>query len=189
MRGRPASGATFLGPRKPLNRPAQPKIGTKNGQAPHALRQDLGRPSGRRAAGRHLPHLYRPPSRPRGDEPAGLRGAAPGRPQGARAGEDAGRGRPQRADHRPHQAQSRSGERRADRLSGARTPSCSASNISTSSTSARASSTSSAPSRALRCPAPPSCAATATPRPTARSARSPTASAPRRSSMCWRRRR
>ena len=30
---------------------------------PHPLRQDLGRPSGRRAAGRHLPALYRPASR------------------------------------------------------------------------------------------------------------------------------
>ena len=34
-------------------------------------------------------HLYRPPSRARGDEPAGVRGAAPAGPQGARAGEDA----------------------------------------------------------------------------------------------------
>ena len=39
--------------------------------------------------------------------PAGLRRAARHRPQGARAGEDAGRGRPQRPDHRPLQAQSR----------------------------------------------------------------------------------
>ena len=70
-----------------------------------------------------------------------------------------------------------------------RTPRNSASNITTSSTSARASSTSSAPSRALPCPAPPSSAATATPRRMARSARWRTASAPPRSSMCWRRRR
>ena len=33
------------------------------------------------------PHLYRPPPRPRGDEPAGLRGLAAGRAQGARAAE------------------------------------------------------------------------------------------------------
>ena len=54
-----------------------------------------------RGRGRHLPALHRPPSRPRGDQPAGLRGPAHDRPQGARAREDAGRGRPQRADHRP----------------------------------------------------------------------------------------
>ena len=50
-------------------------------------------------------------------EPAGVRRVAPDRPQGPRAGEDAGGGRPQRADLRPQPAQSRSGERRADRLS------------------------------------------------------------------------
>src|SRR6478672_10784916 len=65
----------------------------------------------------------------------------------------------------------------------------SASNISTPSTSARASCTSSGRSRASLCPAPPSCAATATPPRTAPSARSPTASALRKSSTCWRRRR
>ena len=52
------------------------------------------RPPGRR----HLPALYRPPPRPRGDQPAGLRGPAHDRPQGPASGEDAGRGRPQRAD-------------------------------------------------------------------------------------------
>ncbi len=52
-------------------------------------------------AGRHLPHLYRPPSRPRGDQPAGLRRTASDRPQGARAGKDARRRRPQCADDRP----------------------------------------------------------------------------------------
>ena len=87
-------------------------------KAAHPLRQDLGRPSGRRAAGRHLPALHRPPSGARGDEPAGVRGPAPVGPQGARAGEDAAGGRPQRADHRPQPAQSRPGERGADRLSG-----------------------------------------------------------------------
>lgn len=45
------------------------------------------------------------------------------------------------------------------------------------------------PEQALRCPAPPSSAVTATPRRMARSARSRTASAPPRSSTCWRRRR
>ena len=45
------------------------------------------------------------------------------------------------------------------------------------------------PEQALRCPAPRSCAATATPRRTARAARSRTASAPPKSSTCWRRRR
>ena len=133
--------------------------------------------------------LHRPPSRARGDEPAGLRGPAHDGPQGARAGKDAGRGRPQRADHRPPPAASpiRKAPTRSTRWR--RTPRISASNISTSTTSARASSTSSGPSRASRCRAPPSCAATATPPRTAPSARWPTASARRRSSMCWRRRR
>ncbi len=53
----------------------------------------------------------------------------------------------------------------------------------------RASSTSSAPSRASRCPARRSSAATATPPRTAAWARWPSASAPARSSTCWRRRR
>ena len=64
----------------------------------HTLRQDLGRPCGQRRAGRHVAPLYRPPSGPRGDQPAGLRGPAAGRPQGARARKDARRRRPQRAD-------------------------------------------------------------------------------------------
>src|SRR6185503_5295888 len=75
------------------------------GQAAYALRQDLGRPSGGRAAGRDLSHLHRSPSRARGHEPAGIRGAAPHRPQGARAGKDALRGRPQCADHQSQPAQ------------------------------------------------------------------------------------
>ena len=58
-----------------------------------------------------MPALHRPPPRPRGDEPAGLRGAAHDRPQGARAREDARRRRPQRADHRPLARHRRSGER------------------------------------------------------------------------------
>ena len=36
-----------------------------------------------------MPHLYRPPPRARGDEPAGVRGPAAHRPQGARARQDA----------------------------------------------------------------------------------------------------
>ena len=51
-------------------------------------------------------HLHRPPPRPRGDEPAGLRGPAHDRPQGARAGEDARRRRPQHPDDRPQPAAS-----------------------------------------------------------------------------------
>src|SRR5712692_3095953 len=62
-------------------------------------------------ARRHLSHLYRPPSRARGDEPAGLRGLAPLRPQGSRTGKDALRRRSQRADHRPQSAQPGSGKR------------------------------------------------------------------------------
>ena len=56
-------------------------------------------------------------------------------------------------------------------------------------TPSRASSMSSGPSRASRCPARRSSAVTATPPATAGSARWPSASAPARSSMCWRRRR
>ena len=100
-----------------------------------------------------------------------------------------GRGRSQRADHRPQPAEPRPGKRRRRSPIWRRTPSCSASNITTSSTSARASATSSAPSRASRCRASRWSAATATPRRTARSARWPTASAPPRSSTCWRPRR
>ena len=80
----------------------------------HAVRQDLERPSGSRSRRRHLPALYRPPSGPRGDLAAGLRRPARDRPQGSRAGEDAGGGRPQHPDHRSLQAQSRSGKHRAD---------------------------------------------------------------------------
>ena len=56
---------------------------------------------------RHLVHEVTSPQAFEGLRTAG--------PQGACAGQDAGRGRPQRADHRPQQAQSRSGKRRADR--------------------------------------------------------------------------
>ena len=87
---------------------------------------------------------------------------------------------------KPHR---RSGKRGADRRPRRERQASSASNITTSSTSGRASSTSSGRSRASPCPARPSSAATATPRPMAPSARSPMASAPRRSSMCWRPRR
>ena len=161
---------------------------SNDGQTSHPLRQDLDRPPRRRAAGRHLPHLYRPASGARGDEPAGVRGLRlAGRKVHA----------PEKTlcvvDHNVPTTDrtSRIPIRRARRRSpiSPRTPSCSGSNISTSSTSARASSTSSGRSRASRCPAPRSSAATATPPPTARSARSPTASARRKSSMCWRRRR
>ena len=47
------------------------------------VREDLGRPSRRPAGGRHLPTLHRPASGPRGDQPAGLRGPAADRTQGA----------------------------------------------------------------------------------------------------------
>ena len=65
-----------------------------------AVRQDFRRPRRRPAAGRHLHPLHRPPSRARGDEPAGVRGPAHGQAQGACAREDAGRGRPQHRHHR-----------------------------------------------------------------------------------------
>ena len=43
---------------------ASPAASERHGQAAHAVREDLGRTSGRRAAGRHLPPLHRPPPRP-----------------------------------------------------------------------------------------------------------------------------
>ena len=69
----------------------------RNGQngTQDALRQDLRRPRRLAAAGRHVHPLCRPPPRARGDEPAGVRGPEAGEAQGARAREDAGRGRPQ----------------------------------------------------------------------------------------------
>ena len=70
-------------------------------ESAHAVPEDLGRASRRRAAGRHLPPLHRPAPRPRGDQPAGLRGPAPDRPQGAPPRRDPGGARPQRADQRP----------------------------------------------------------------------------------------
>ena len=107
----------------------------------------------------------------------------------ARAGEDLAGGRPQRPDHRPHQAQSGSGKRGADRLSGRERQAVRARIFRRVRQPAGHRPHHRARSRALRCPAPRSCAATATPRPMAPSGRWPTASAPRRSSMCWRRRR
>ena len=62
---------------------------------------------GRAAGRRHLPALHRPPSGPRGHQPAGLRGPARDRAQGAPARRDARRPRPQRADHRPLQGHRR----------------------------------------------------------------------------------
>ncbi len=173
----------------PIYRAGSVEFRSSYGQAAHPLRQDLGRPSGGRAAGRHLPDLHRPPPRPRGDLAAGVRGAAPVRPQGARAGEDAAAS--STTTCRPPTATCPIRIRKARRRSSIspRTPSCSGSNTTTSSTSGRASSTSSAPSRASPCRASRWSAATAIPRPTARSARSPTASARPRSSTCWRRRR
>ena len=56
-----------------------------HGRSQDAVRQDLGRARRRAAGGRHLPALHRPPSGPRGDQPAGLRGPAPDRAQGAPA--------------------------------------------------------------------------------------------------------
>ena len=55
-----------------------------NEQADHPLRQDLGRPRRRRRRRRHQPHLHRSPPRPRGDQPAGVRGPPHGRAQGPR---------------------------------------------------------------------------------------------------------
>ena len=68
-------------------------------------------------------HLHRPPPRARGDEPAGLRGAAHGRPQGPRAGEDRGGARPQRADRRrPGPRHRERGEPHPGRDAAGRTP-------------------------------------------------------------------
>ena len=88
-------------------------------RAADALRKDLGRACRRAARRRHLPDLYRPASRPRSDQPAGVRGAARGRAQRAAARSDAGGARPQSADHAARRC------RRAadpDRRSGERQP-------------------------------------------------------------------
>ena len=60
-------------------------------EAAHAVRQDLGQPRRGEAPGRDVHPLHRPPSAPRGDQPAGVRGPAPGRAQAAPAGSDASR--------------------------------------------------------------------------------------------------
>ena len=59
----------------------------------HRIREDLGRPRAR-----ERPALRRPAPRPRGHEPAGVRGAAAGRPHRAAARSHDRDGRPQRAD-------------------------------------------------------------------------------------------
>ena len=76
-------------------------------QAPHPVRQGMGQPRRRASAGRHLRALHRPAPRARGDQPAGLRGAAAGRAQGAPAGCDARGGGPQHPDLRPPRRASR----------------------------------------------------------------------------------
>ena len=63
-----------------------------------AVREDLGRARRRRAAGRAGAALRRPPPRPRGDEPAGVRVAAARGPAGAAARPDDRDDGPQRAD-------------------------------------------------------------------------------------------
>ena len=118
--------------------------------------------------------------------PQAFEGLRNNRPQGAPPGTDPGGGRPQCADQGPRQRHHRSGIAASRSRPWKRTPRNSASNISRWTISARASCTSSARNRAGPCPAPPSSAATATPPPMARSARWPSASAPRKSSMCWR---
>jgi hypothetical protein len=121
----------------------------------HPVRQALGRTRRPHRGRRHLPALHRPPPGARGDQPAGLRGPAPGRPQGLARQFRRRHRRPQHADHRlgrglrrhhrPHQ-QAAGGPRwtPTSRPSARRrtSPSC---------TSARASCTSSARSTAPRC--------------------------------------
>ncbi len=111
--------------------------------APKTLvRQDFRRPRRRPPAGRHLHPLYRPPSRARGDEPAGVRGAAHRQAQGARAGEDAGGGGSQYRDHsRPHCRASRTRRAASRSRRSPAMPRISASNTTTSATSGRASCT------------------------------------------------
>ena len=117
----------------------------------HPVREDLGQPPRRAGARRHLPPLHRPPPRPRGDEPAGLRGPARLRPQGAPARRDAGRPRPQRRRRPTARGRSRTRPRASRSRPWRRTAPSSASRCSAWTTSARASSTSSAPSRASPC--------------------------------------
>ena len=62
------------------------------------VREDLGQPRRPSPGRRHLRHLHRPSPRSRGDQPAGLRGPAHGRPAGAPARRHHRRRRPQHAD-------------------------------------------------------------------------------------------
>ena len=105
---RPLPAANCLLPSKPNVRERKSAHGRHRAQI--ALRQDLRRPCRRPAGRRHLHPLYRPPSGARGHEPAGLRRPAARRPQGAGAGENAGRGGPQRAHVRPPRRHRRPGE-------------------------------------------------------------------------------
>ena len=73
------------------------------GMGAHAGREGLGRARRPPRRGRARPALHRPPPRPRGHQPAGLRRAARRRPPGAPPRPDARHRGPQRADprHRP----------------------------------------------------------------------------------------
>ena len=130
---------------------------------------------------RHLVHEVTSPQAFEGPAHGGRKVRAPE--------QDAGRRRPQCADHRPLAGHSTIRKAACRSSSWRTTPRNSASNISTNAISARASCTSSAPNRASPCRARPSSAATATPRRMAPSARWRLASARPKSSMCWRRRR
>jgi hypothetical protein len=123
----------------------------------NALRQALGRTRRPHRGGRHRRALHRPPPGARGDQPAGLRRAAPGRAQGLAHQLDRRHRRPQHAHHRLGRRLRRhpptpSASCRSPRWTPTSRPSARR-RTSRSWTSARASCTSSAPRTAPRCPA------------------------------------
>ena len=114
-------------------------------------REGLGAPPRAHGARRARPALHRPPPRPRGHQPAGVRRPAPERPHGPPARADDRHRGPQRPDRATSTSRSPIRSRPARSRCCARTRPSSASPTSRWAIPARASSTSSAPSRAARC--------------------------------------
>ena len=116
-------------------------------------RQDLGPPRRPRRidGGRTRPVVHRPASRPRGDQPAGIRGPAPVRPARSPARTDRRHRGPQRPDHGHRPPDRRRGLGQAGRRAAPATPPSSASPTTRWATPARESSTSSGRSRAAPC--------------------------------------
>ena len=140
-------------------------------------------------AGRHLPPLHRSPSRPRGDEPAGIRRPADHGASRSSARQDPGGRRSQRADHGPARRHPGTREPHAGRDAGRERPPVRHRIFRRARPSPGYRPTSSDRNRGSRCPGPRSCAATATPRRMAPSGLWRMASGPAKSSTCWPRRR